>query len=388
MTKNYFWRGFLVIGIPLLLLTAAAQWLFTVVGEVNLSRVVRLQLSAPPPGILFLSGINQQFYEYKMLLLDTVRPEVVAIGSSRAMQMRDRFFSKSFINLGGSVTAVPELERVVTHIEGMGDAKPKLALVFVDPWWFNPGAPNFSGEPVVNFPRMVSADLVWQGLKDLLYGNWVRQSLESRNLGIFAELKKAGFSGDGGYNYVGTIDGQTAADVGFAAELGGIRNGTEYFVAGAQPDSAAMGRMCSTLNRLRHAVGHVVVVAPPLAGAVWGRMSESGRYSYIQEAFAQLESCSPGFMNVTNPADIPGAGDCEFYDGVHYGNTIAARILRMVAQRQPQVAGYLNTAFIDSFIPSYAGFAGGVTLMTYDGMREVDFLRLGCAKGTPKSAQN
>jgi hypothetical protein len=378
--RNKFFQGVVAILVPLLLLTIGLQLAFTQVGEIDLQRVVHRQLTAKPPGILFLSGINQSAYEYKMLLLDTIKPEIIALGSSRVMQVRDGFFGKSFVNLGGSIEAVPELERAVSHIVALGPSRPALVFVFVDPWWFNPNYSNLQGHLPAVFPKIISADLVLQGLSDLQYGDWPLESLRSENLGIFSVLKKAGFSKDGGYNYVSTIDGETQVDVGFSDEFDRIENGSNLFATGSHPDAAMLGRMCAALDRLRNSVGHLVVIAPPFAGPVWTKMKAGGRYGYIPEAYSELGRCSPGFLDLSDIASVPAARDCEFYDGVHAGNTVAARILRMVGARQPGVEKYLNSAFIDAFILRFSGFAGGMTLLTYPGVKEVDFLRLGCVK--------
>ena len=382
MTEKRFLHGFLAALLLLGLITAGLQLLLARVGELNLSGIVDRQLAAPNGAVLFSSGINQHAYYYKMMLLDRLEPNVVAIGSSRAMQVREKFFNTSFVNLGGAANNVAELELVANHIAALNH-KPKLAIVFIDPWWMNSRYDgNDTAAHVPKFPNIVSADLIFWAAAALRHGNWIESAFRTHNLGIYMLLMDEGFARDGSNHYSGIISGEHAStDEKFSDSLRRIDGDRSRFEKGTDPDVAYVHRMCASLASLKVSVGHVVAIAPPFASTVWNRMTQGG-YGYIAKAHADLRKCLVDipFYDLTDPATVRGSTDCEFVDGIHGGDTTYGRILNQVAATDPDVRSRLNIAFVREFIRKYTGFAGGTTLDTFHGLKEIDFLRIGCAK--------
>jgi hypothetical protein len=375
-----FWGAVLVLG----LFALAAQLLLAKVGELDLDSVIDRQRAAPPGSVLFSSAVNQQAFAYKTKLYDRVVPDVVAVGSSRAMQVRSQFFKGRFVNVGGASNNVAELEKVADHIAA--GHHPGLVVLFVDQWWLNRRDPEASAPAQTpSFPRIVSADLLSQAAHALLRGNWIAQSFRSPNLGIYALLTDEGFSSDGSFYYLGTTTGVHAFhDVRFSATLSRIAEDRSRLQKASEPDPALVGRMCRVVGVFKRSAGHVVLVMPPFAGAVWDQM-EKGGYEYMEKAAAALRRCSPDtpLFDFTNPQTIDGASDCEFVNGFHGGDVVYARMLRAIAGRDPAVAQRLDSAFVGSFIRDYAGAAAGMSLYQEPRRKEVDFLKLGCRKPRP-----
>ena len=137
LDTNRFFKG--LVGGALFLggIFLAAHILLTQVGEIGLNSIIDRQWSSAGE-VLYLSGLNQHSYVYKQQLVNRIQPEVVAIGSSRAMQMRQEFFRTRFVNMGGAVTSVGELEAIADDfLNRHPKYRPDLALIFLDPWWFN-----------------------------------------------------------------------------------------------------------------------------------------------------------------------------------------------------------------------------------------------------------
>lgn len=104
------------------------------VGELSDVEVVECQKINPHS--LYLSGIRDGVIGYKMELCGQLNPDVVAVGSSRSMQIRANFFNTSFVNLGGSANSIPELDYVASRLINL-ERKPSLVLIFADVLWFN-----------------------------------------------------------------------------------------------------------------------------------------------------------------------------------------------------------------------------------------------------------
>jgi hypothetical protein len=381
MIEKKFLQGFLGALFSLGLVALALQVLMTKVGEIGLVGVIDRQLAAQDGAVLFSSAINQHAYNYKMVLLDRIKPRVVAIGSSRAMQVRGRFFKESFTNLGGATNNIAELELVANHLAV--EQPPRLQLLFLDPWWFNERFPgNTSSAHIPEFPKIISADLILAAIRAIRQGNWIAASLKSANLGIYALLINEGFSKDGSFDYIGTTSGEhRSSDEHFSDLLKRIADNRDRMEKSTRPDPLFVRRMCHILSTLKKSAAHLIVITPPFSSVVWQRMMGGG-YEYIAQTHADLRTCSPGtdFFDFSDPARIPGSTDCEFIDGIHGGDVIYARILRQIALQDPELKKYLDDEFTDRFVHEYSGIAGGMPLLLNQHIREVDFLKLGCKK--------
>ena len=107
MQNANFTKGFILSFLGLGSILLLLQLVLIFAGELSLNHIMKRQFEDSK--ILFSSGINQDPYEYKFALLNKVKPEVVVVGSSRAMQVRQEFFSKKFVNLGGTVSNISQV---------------------------------------------------------------------------------------------------------------------------------------------------------------------------------------------------------------------------------------------------------------------------------------
>lgn len=383
-TKVTFWGGFLITAAIIMAFTAFFQLALMEVGELGIRSVVARQLAARNER-LFASGLHQQAIPYKMALLQAIHPDVVAIGSSRAMQVRAGFFRTSFVNFGGTANDVANLEAVADRLAR--DHRPKLAIVFVDPWWFND---RFDERKALagpaDFPGYVSASMIARSVAGLRRGNWFSGLSDTADLGIFSLIRGEGYSRDGSFHYRSTITGERKSlDYQFSDTFKRIAGDRQRFERSARADMALVQRACTAFGSLRRTAGHVVVIAPPVAPAVWKRMGSG--YGYIDKAFAGLRACNPDipFFSYIDPHKLPAATDCEFIDGFHGGDTIYARLLHDVARVDRATGAAVDAGAVDTFIERFAGFAGGGTLTTYPDLKETDFLGLGCRKSATRA---
>ena len=382
MIENRFLQGFLAAFAALAIGLVAADIFLIKVGEIDLTHVVERQLAAPNGHILFSSGINQHAHDYKMMLYDRTAPMVLAIGSSRSMEIHSQFFKEPFLTTGGAVSNVAELEVVARHVTA-SPHPPKLAIVVIDPWWFNDryagNRPGYEGSTI---PDIVSSDLLMGAARSFHHGNWAARSFSSPYLGIYALLEDEGFARDGTYRNDGTISGEhQSTDIRFAHTFGRIDGEDGRFEKNRHASEDLIRRGCGAIRLLKTKVDHVVMIAPPFAHPVWQRMQKGG-YQYVNPAYAELHACTADipFFNYVDQSRIAGTSDCEFIDGLHPGDVANARMLKQVADADPQARQHVDMAFLDGFLARYAGHAAGISLLEHPGMKEVDFLKIGCAK--------
>ncbi|MFM2112326.1 MAG: hypothetical protein RLZZ271_986 [Pseudomonadota bacterium] len=154
-------RGFVigatVVALPFLM----AFFLLKYIGEIGIDFVIKRQLESQSGDILFLSGLNQDFLDYKLNLAKKRSSEIVALGSSRAMQVREQFFNGSFTNMGGAIGSAAGLQLLANQIGLQKAIHPKTAILFIDPWWFNKkDAGIFLTTPELpKFPDMISVSI-------------------------------------------------------------------------------------------------------------------------------------------------------------------------------------------------------------------------------------
>lgn len=380
--RSPFLQGFAVSTLALGVFFLAAQILMWRVGEVDLDSIMDRQSSDPKGLILFSSGLDQNVALYKLRLVEKAHPDVIAVGSSRSMQVRKQFFKTSFINMGGAVNSVSQLDFIAGKISAL-EQKPKLVLLFVDPWWFNANSPRIGANTQVGeFPNMVSASMVYHAAALLRKNNWIEAANRSRNLGIHAIVTGDGFSSDGSYHYTDILSGKSQfSDVRFSSSLARIVQDQDLFAKSDSADAKLIQTACSAIVLLKKSSMDLVVIAPPFASAVSDKLSEGG-YGYIKDVGGKLTRCAGGvpLFDFSSGQKIPGGSDCEFVDGFHGGDVLYARLLDVIAQNKPDAGSYFDRDFIGRFIERNTGFAGGVTRESFLDGREADFLGLGCPK--------
>ena len=79
---------------------------------------------------LYGSALSDYPYGYKLAIFEAKRPDVVVIGSSRALQMRENFFNTSFVNLGRTANYPEELEKLINDI--LKIHLPKVIILQID----------------------------------------------------------------------------------------------------------------------------------------------------------------------------------------------------------------------------------------------------------------
>lgn len=288
---------------------------------------------------------------YKFHMTDEVmRPQVLALGSSRIMQVRHSIVSPkyTFYNAGGAIQKVPELSLFINKLHD----SPKLILMNIDQWWFNrayldadqPFDPSVYDEPELDILKL--GRLICDFYADVVKGKInLKKVFSSDDIGLNAICNDIGFCADGSPNSSDRIIiPEEQDDYNFKNVLERIREGKDRFQYGNQADSTQVRVLEDFLHQCVSRHIKVVAFLPPFAPYVYQRMKELGKYGYMPQLYGMLkpvfdkyEGCS--FYDFTDVTDM-GAHDYDFYDGFHGSEIIYNGMIRQMVRQDSTLAPF------------------------------------------------
>lgn len=339
----------------------------------------------------------QNFFGHKLELVRQRRPVVLALGSSRMMQLRAESFRVSFANAGGAMNSVEEGRRFVAE---MATAHvPDVILLGLDFWWFHPSwrdprpAPDADANTLT--PTRLMRPLQWLATGKLVAADVAHVMRgETRNayttypgIGLLAIQSSSGFRPDGSYHYGNHYFGlYENLDVRFRITLARVASRDSLFPAGGDVDAGRVAHLRALLDALHARRGRIIVFLPPLAPPVRRAAQERNDVVRLMEAVrreAQAMVRDLGGRAEFHDFDTAIANDpCEFVDGIHGGDVTFQRFLLAVADRDPRsaVAEILDTRAVRRAVEAFRGHAVSMLDRARYTAREGDFLGLGCVK--------
>jgi hypothetical protein len=304
------------------------------------------------------------YWSYKLRVLRALpRRDVVAVGSSRVLQLRAEMFPRaSFYNAGYTADSVKDLRTVLSLIPD--DRLPRTLLVGLDPWMFNARYDDLAGGKRPADLRE-GPEVHWSLVRTeagAIHGQLLDGALEVRRLaacgsgpvwrvGFNACVNDTGFRTDGSMRYGKQVErllrgDAAAADFAFSDTLRRIRDGNRRFEYGDAVNAAALAELRAFLDACRARGVRVVGFLAPLPDAVLRAMTESGRYGYLGSLRAALPAVfrEEGFEYHDLLAfSAIGASDDEALDGFHGSEVVYARALALMLS-----AGSELNAFCDA----------------------------------------
>lgn len=301
-----------------------------------------------------LFGLGYSYYDkaYKFHMTDEVeRPDVLALGSSRIMQVKRSVVSPdySFYNAGGAIQNARELSLFINKLHD----SPKLILVNIDQWWFNrayiaedlPFSPSvYDDEGALDMHKR--GQFVCDFYTDLVKGKIsLKKVFSSPHIGLNAICNENGFAADGS-RYQGDmmLAPEVQEDYNFKNVLGRIRDGNLRFQYGDEADSSMVSVVDDFLNQCVARKIKVVAFLPPFAPYVYQQMQETGKYGYMSKLydmlrplFDQYEGCS--LYDFTDVTDT-GAHNYDFDDGFHGSEIIYNGMIRQMVRRDSTLAPF------------------------------------------------
>ena len=345
-------------------------------------------------GAIYGTALNQNTFGYKIELCRQRRPDIIAIGSSRVLLVREEFFNTTFVNAGGVMNHLSEGVLFVNQIAK--DGLPPLVILGADIWWFNDAYPlptsygyhattgdSLNARKFCSTARyLASGKIDIRTLKYTMANELIANPLTGHDsLGFNAITYGDGFRPDGSYLYSSTFYGaKPSRDVEFGETLSCVDAGRKRFRHGQTTSGHRKDMFLQLIRTLREGGSHVVVFFPPFAPRVFDRIDGMDHeYLYVDKLKAWLTTEGVVFHDYSDAAPL-GATECEFLDGFHGGDVVYQRILLDLSTRDAVLSASLNHELMVESIARYAGRTFSPLVDEERINREVDYLSLGCQK--------
>ena len=352
------------------------------VGEYeNLDSIIKMQQSEKS---VYGTALHSNNDLYKMALLNSASPGIIALGSSRVMQLRQHMFFGNFVNLGGLINSINQGLDVAPDI---AIKKPNVILFGIDPWWFNDQFQSPSSQynrKIYHdyYPKLgdVKSVLGWFLNGKIPFQEALKiTTTGTSDIGLSGHYKD-GFGPDGSYYYTRLITGKKPHnDKEFRNTYQRIENGNNRFQYSSKSNQIHVDNFVRIVKILEQSGAKLIIFFPPFANAINDRLNEMNEaYGYIEDIKSKLRNRGVKFFDYTNAVFL-GSSDCEFIDGFHGGEVTYMRILSDLLHKEPSLKDFVNLKDIRSSIGKFKGRAF-VSDMNVTNIDEVDFLGIGCEK--------
>jgi len=355
-----FVKKFLFYFFPLLIFIAVPFFFLVIAGELVPIKMIIHEQKDQTKLILFgLAYLNPDKY-YKMHSVLERNPTVIALGNSRVMQFRSKFFRKGvrFFNAGGAVESMTNFKHFLNMIPK--GQEPKLIILGLDQRFFNSRyEADYTGYDIdsqlSNLPNYF--ETVRSGY--LLYSDYFRKKFKLEDLfnhqrnnqfGFNAIVKHKGFRNDGSYYEGDIIENPNSPQTRhrFDDVLRRISGGTDLFEYSSEYSRDSVAELREFLKECSLRNIHVVGFLPPFPHLVYEKMRRMGdKYAYM----FQLDSVLPGVFrefdfNFLDFSDIAsfGASDEETLDGFHGSEKAYLRLFIVMAQQDKNLGSYADDA--------------------------------------------
>lgn len=340
---------------------------------------------------LYGTALYGDTYRYKLDTAALRRPEVIAIGSSRMLTLRESHFRLPFYNLSNTISNLHEGRDIVEGILALDD-RPKTVIFGIDFWWFNgayiPPTPyRRRPEPLHQFEGyFLFKPFAWMRDGKITVKDYLRTIVGRRpsgqcSIGIQALKRRTGFAPDGSqYPFIDPDLSSGIAEQPFG-EVAQIHAGTDRYTFAERADPRHLEDFFGLIDQLRAADIDVIVLLPPFAQSLTDALSqEREHYGILNDIRKALREKNVFFFDATDPKTV-GSSDCEFQDGVHPGDITMARVLLAIdrERRRGGMPPLGDTAVLQNIVARYAGLAMAPDARV-TAVREGDFLHLGCRK--------
>ncbi len=371
----------------------------------ELERLPQIVRALHETGAIYGTALHDVRGELPLEIVRQRQPEIIALGSSRALDFRQEYFTRPFACACGGMDSIEDGEAYAAAV--LEHSRPRLVLLALDFWWFTIDEPQRRGpmdpEAAGQLTRakvLRPVEWLWEGTISPL--EYLRLLGGERNLfaavprpkiGVMAIKRGIGMRADGSI-----LQGVRLAPEGiayYAPMREQVQQARQFVMTEARrrgahtrfgPDNELVPERLAALDRvvatLKAGGARVILILPPVAPPVAKAMAESGRHTFLADLDRALRQRGLEYHNFHDPASLR-SDVCEFADAYHAGNVTYMRMLRAMLRARPSspLAAYVDRARIDAAIARYAGRT--IAPFEADGELppEVDILGAGCRRG-------
>ncbi len=350
---------FIPLGIALLIFPIALLFFS---GEFkDIDKVIKIQ-NQKESRILFGRKYYSDTFYYKLKGAEVRSAKVLALGTSRVMAFRSRFFKNeiSFFNGGGGVRKMSQFASLLKELPK--SSLPEVLIVAFDQHFFNPnwaGQDKFSDFQKTYSKKTFAETWNWGRLyllNDILFNTSFSLktalfNIHNDNLiGLNAKSFNVGYLNDGSWYY-----GQIAQtlhseyDEGFEPTIKKIIHGQEDWEHASSIRQESLKELEELLIFCKDNNIHLVSFLPPFAKKVVDAFKEKGELqSYLFKIPAAIQplydSYGFKFFDFTDLSTI--TDDKETFDGYHGSEVAYARLLLRMAKEDSLLANYIDQSFL------------------------------------------
>ena len=330
-------------------------------------------------------------FEYKLEMIRQVQPQIVVLGSSRALGFQGHYFRVPFVNAGHAMRSLEEGELFLTKMENV--PKPQNIIIVVDFWWFNPSSAP-AGQSYGRFPRLaLNRDLallpleyLWKGELALwqlpavaLFGHRKNAITNFENLGILGIATSNGMRPDGSMLHAWVLGDRSGYDP-FARPSSMIDAGSYNFARAENVDQGLFDRFAGIVKGFKSKGIAVSLVVPPVAPKIRETFARNGGYEYIEGLRTKLRTLAVPTADFHDADQIP-ATDCDFMDAYHTGDITYLKMLVKMAQRWTWLADLVDVAQANRTIAAFDGnIIDQSTPERFTGAPETNFFGMSCLR--------
>lgn len=291
-------------------------------------------------------------------------PEILALGSSRVMQIRRVFFENpdSFYNAGGAAASPAEMQCFLQQMKE--DNELKLVLISIDQWGFNY---NFTGQ--LKYPDSKSftdpslnKTLDFKNVMTNIIEDYIEQKLKisqlvkhNNRVGVNAKVKEDGFLNDGSYYYgIRFSEKNNPREIWFTDTYTRIENGNARFEYGEEINEQAVQQMENFLSYCKEKGIEVIGFEPPFSATVIQRLAEKKeKYQYMNEIPYTMKELFNEyqfeFYDYSDVSNLDCGDESFFVDGFHGGDIVYLKMFQDMIQQGSCLKKYCNESQLANF---------------------------------------
>lgn len=307
---------------------------------------------------------NESNYRYlKQIELKSRQAQhIIALGSSRVLQFRDKMFTKPFYNAGYTISSISDF---IPFIEfNLENKRPEVLIIALDQWMFNEKWDNLEDYNMSekqwnsSFNYNASVGTIFNVWSDLFSGKYGLEILTTSNtyhnkqlkIGLNAIVNNTGFRKDGSIFYGDQIhkllsNDSTAIDFGYFDTYSRIENGNRRFEYGAKVNDKALQILSDLLIYCKNKNIYVVAILPPFANAVNSKMKQSGNYVYMDSIYSKsIELFRKQQFELWDLSNLSkyNSNDDETIDGFHGSEVAYLKMLIYMIENGSKLKRYAN----------------------------------------------
>lgn len=310
--------------------------------------------ATPTHNIVGFAYSNPVTY-YKARAVQQRRPRVIALGSSRVLTFRDKFFNtpETFFNAGNSVGTIHAFQQFLDQIPK--EDQPSIIIIgldqnfFIDTWDTAQAKTGATTYTTHTSPENIFLTSWLTIYRDYATDKFSLYSLfdpkrRKNNIGLRAFVSGEGFSPDGAYNFgsffknplANEPDGQKK----FVEDIHNVLSGKGRYSAAESVSTSSLSELALFLDTAAARNIHVVGFIPPIAPSVYEALSMHERI-FLRDlplALAPIFS-RHGLVFVDFSDSAPfGISDAEMIDEAHGSDKAYLRIFLKLCEQDAQLA--------------------------------------------------